>query len=102
MKILHSAICLFKFYSLPLMTVLQMFFALCSMNKIFEKIKISDGFKISTLKFHSLLHCIDVLESRNFFLVTSYSCCSLLEKSSNFVTRKDKFMTLNICHLQRV
>jgi len=46
MKILHSAICLFKFYSLPLMTVLQMFFALCSMNKIIEKIKISDGFKI--------------------------------------------------------
>jgi len=37
MEILNSAICLFKFSSLPLMTLLQMFFALCSINKIFEK-----------------------------------------------------------------
>jgi len=42
MKIPNSTICLFKFYSLPLMTVLQMFFALCSMSKI----KISDGIKV--------------------------------------------------------
>jgi len=28
---------LFKFCSLPLITVLQMFFALCSMNNILEK-----------------------------------------------------------------
>jgi len=32
MDILHSPICLFKFCSSLLMTVLQMFFALCSMN----------------------------------------------------------------------
>jgi len=37
MKILNSAIRLFKFCLLPLMTVLQMFFALCSTNKNLEK-----------------------------------------------------------------
>jgi len=37
MEILNSTICLFKFCSSPLMIVLQMFFALCSMSKIFVK-----------------------------------------------------------------
>ena len=37
MEILNPAICLFKFCSLSLMTTLQMFFPLCSMNKILEK-----------------------------------------------------------------
>ena len=51
MEIPHSAICFFKFRSLPLMTVLQMFFALCSMNKLLEKMKISGGIKV----FHLVL-----------------------------------------------
>jgi len=34
MEILKSGICLFNFYSFQLMTILQMYFALCSMNKI--------------------------------------------------------------------
>jgi len=37
MEILNSTICLFKFCSSSLMTVLQMLFALCSMSTIFEK-----------------------------------------------------------------
>jgi len=37
MGIPNSAICLFKFCTLLLVTVLQMFFALCSMNKILKK-----------------------------------------------------------------
>jgi len=37
MEIPNSAICLFTFCSLPLMAVLDMFFALCSMSKILEK-----------------------------------------------------------------
>jgi len=36
MEILKSAIRLFKFCSLPLMRVLQKFFALCTMNKILK------------------------------------------------------------------
>jgi len=36
MEIPNSAICLFKLCTLPLMTVLQMFFALCSMKKIWK------------------------------------------------------------------
>jgi len=37
MEILHSASFLLKICSLPLMTVSQMFFALCPTNKILEK-----------------------------------------------------------------
>jgi len=37
MEITNLAICLFKFCSYPLITVLQMSFALCSMSKILEK-----------------------------------------------------------------
>jgi len=37
MEILKSTICLFKFCFSLLMTVLQMFSALCSMSKIFKK-----------------------------------------------------------------
>jgi len=37
MEIPNSVICLLKFSSFLLMTDLQMFFALCSINKILEK-----------------------------------------------------------------
>jgi len=37
MEIPNSASYLFKFCSLPLMAILQMYFALCSTNKILEK-----------------------------------------------------------------
>jgi len=45
MEILNSVICLFKFCS-SLITVLQMFFALCSTSKILGKMKLNDGIKV--------------------------------------------------------
>jgi len=55
----NSAICLFKFCSLPLMTVSQMLIPLCSMNKILEN---EDKWWYGLLFLHSPL-------------ISYYNCC---------------------------
>jgi len=59
MEIPHSAMCLFKFCSLPLMTVLQMFFCIVFHESNFPKMGISDDIKVLWFSIEEVLKSME-------------------------------------------